>query len=249
VDPAYHPHAVEWTREKAGRLWDFLGGRPSADVLYFGTHSGRSVVRYLGRRITLRDRKVLDYGCGRGAILSHLLDAGAWTTGLEFSQASAQAAASRVSGFPRARGVELVSRLPCGLPDREFDVVVMVEVVEHLLETDLEPTLLEVRRLTRPGGQVLVTTPYREDLAASSLHCPDCGATFHQWQHVRSFDEVTLAALMARVGFEKVVCEALFFEPERRLLGRVVGALQGLLSWLRGTPRRPHLAYLGRLPA
>jgi SAM-dependent methyltransferase len=248
--PVYEPHPIEWTREKAGRLWDFYGRRPGVDALYFSVHSGRAVARYLQRRVPLRGRRVLDFGCGRGGMLAHLLGAGAECTGLEFSEASAATAAERVGRHPLARGVVVAKGLPAPLPDGGFDIVLLVEVIEHLLAEDLEPTLAELRRLVRPGGHTLVTTPNAEDLTLAQLHCPDCGASYHQWQHVRRFEPETLTELMARAGFERVACEALFFRPSLGPFDRMALELNRLHARLRGRHvARPHLAYLGRKPA
>ena len=46
---------------------------------------------------------------------------------------------------------------PCPARDHEFDTVVAGDVIEHILDTDF--FLEELKRITRPGGTVIVTTP------------------------------------------------------------------------------------------
>ena len=50
------------------------------------------------------------------------------------------------------------------------------------------PVLLEeVRRVLRPGGHVIMTTPHREDMGKNEVLCPNCRCVFHRMQHLRSF--------------------------------------------------------------
>jgi SAM-dependent methyltransferase len=142
----------------------------------------------------------------------------------------------RFSDEPLFGGVELVSELPSALPSGSFQVVFLVEVLEHLLDEHLAPTLDEVRRLLAPGGHVVATTPNDEDLARESVRCPDCGARFHRWQHLRSLDATSIGDLFAAHGFDAVTAEPTNWTPSRldplrRLAGR--------------TPPRPHLLYVG----
>jgi SAM-dependent methyltransferase len=246
----YQSHSIVWTRERAARLWDDLGRRTGGEHLYFSAHSGRSVLRFVRRFVPLRGRKVLDFGCGRGAMLRHLLAEGIECQGVEFSAESACEAERLAAGHPLFRGVTVADRLPTPIEPASVDAVLLVEVVEHLLEEDLEPTLAEVRRLLRPGGHTVVTTPHAEDLAAGMQHCPECGATFHQWQHVRSIDAPWLSAVMRRAGFEEILCRPTLFPRQMGPASRLLEVARGVADRLRGRPApAPHLVYVGRRPA
>lgn len=247
MTPEYRPHRMEWTRERAARLWDYQARRPGGEDLYFSAHSGRSILRFLRRRVPLEGRTVLDFGCGRGAMLQHLLAENVECRGVEFSAESAREAERRAGGHPLFRGVTLARGLPTPLAECSADVVLLVEVLEHLLAEDLAPTLAEVRRLLRPGGQVVVTTPHAEDLDGSLQHCPECGATFHQWQHLRSIDRDWLSDAMLRAGFEEILCRPTRFLPEASLPLRLTRKARALADRLRGRAEPvPHLVYIGR---
>ena len=43
--------------------------------------------------------------------------------------------------------------------DSHFDFVILADVIEHLQHPDL--MLAEIRRVTKPGGKVIITTPVR----------------------------------------------------------------------------------------
>lgn len=246
----YEPHPIVWTRERISRLWAYYGSQPGNEQLYFTAHSGGAVLSFVRRHVPLEGRLVLDFGCGRGSLLKRLVAQGVTCQGLEFSAASAREAERNVGAHPLFRGVVVTDGLPSSLPPASVDVVLLVEVIEHLLPDDLKPTLAEIHRVLRPGGHVVVTTPHDEDLSAAQMHCPDCGSTFHPWQHLRSFKPAELAALMKSAGFHEEICTPLTFTPDAARPAGVVGRLLSAYRRLRraGTPP-PHLAYVGRRPA
>ncbi len=79
-----------------------------------------------------------------------------------------------------------------------FDTVIMTEVLEHLRDDILHPTLDEVRRVLKPGREFTGTVPYREDLAANEVLCPNCQVQFHRWGHEQRFDVTSLRELLTR---------------------------------------------------
>jgi SAM-dependent methyltransferase len=116
---------------------------------------------YRGRRRVLRaelDRvalgpgaRILDAGCGSGRTLQELADYGV-VSGVELSERAAAIARDRGVGEVRIGRVE---ELPW--PDVTFDLVTCLDVIEHT--ADDRATLAELRRVTRPGGTLLVTVP------------------------------------------------------------------------------------------
>lgn len=199
------PHRIQWDPEKVARLWDFYARHAAYSQAYFSKVLGGTLLR----RIPLplgEPLRVLDFGCGPGYLFDHLvrLDARWRYTGLDFSADSISALRSRHGGSPLLAGTEQVAALPSALAAESFDAALMVEVVEHLDEAELNGALDEMRRLLRPGGTLIITTPNEEDLAASERLCPECGAIFHVWQHVRSWSEPSLTAALASFGFTPV---------------------------------------------
>ncbi len=234
---SYAPHDVEWTPEKVARVWDFYGSVDAFRLLYFSAHSGAAIVGRVDDELGLHGKRVLDFGAGHGDLLAHLFARGIGASGLEFSSGSAQATRARFASEPLFGGIELADELPSPYPDASFDVVFLVEVVEHLLEEQLEPTVREVERLLGPGGHVVVTAPNAETLVLEHVRCPDCGATFHRWQHQRSLTTASLAALFG--SFETVRSESLHWG----------GGLRTRVARRLGSGgAAPHLLYVGRRP-
>jgi SAM-dependent methyltransferase len=125
---------------------------------------------YRGRRRIIRaelDRLplapgavVLDAGCGSGRTLEELAGYGE-VHGIELNPDAAQAAQSRRCGEVRVGRLE---ELPWEAGT--FDLITCLDVIEHT--PDDRVTLSELRRVTKPGGWLLVTVPAYQ--ALWSLH-------------------------------------------------------------------------------
>lgn len=96
-----------------------------------------------------------------------------------------------------------------GLPEGEFDIVVMSETLEHLL--DLRAVLAEVRRILKPHGSFLITVPYDFVLSPFfllfNLHCVFegfvRGSRYHKYRcgHINHFTKSRLRRLLGANGF------------------------------------------------
>jgi SAM-dependent methyltransferase len=118
----------------------------------WGEHRGR--YRF-ARQLVQPGMRVLDVACGAGFGLQMLLGAGACAVGVDL-QAAALAEARRAA--PRARLVRADGlRLP--LPDRAIELIVSFETIEHV--PDAAALVAELRRVIRPGGCLVVSTPNR----------------------------------------------------------------------------------------
>jgi SAM-dependent methyltransferase len=95
------------------------------------------------------NRAVLDIGAGEGALAIRLAD-----RGYEVAACDVRTDLFRPIGI-ECRTIGEDGRLP--YDDRSFDLALAVEVVEHL--ESHERTFAEVRRILRPGGIFLFSTP------------------------------------------------------------------------------------------
>jgi SAM-dependent methyltransferase len=115
---------------------------------------------YRGRRCVLRATldglrlaspcRILDAGCGSGRTLDELVDYGE-VCGVDLSPTAVDATRAR----GHAARVGSVEDLP--FAEASFDLVTCLDVVEHT--PDDRRTLHELRRVTRPGGALVVTVP------------------------------------------------------------------------------------------
>jgi 2-polyprenyl-3-methyl-5-hydroxy-6-metoxy-1,4-benzoquinol methylase len=241
---SFVPHEAEWTPERVRRFWAYLSGSQQADRAYFSSHSGDGIVAFAERYVPLAGRRVLDYGCGPGYLIERLLQRGVRAEGLEFSPESIDQVRKRCGDHPLFGGITLAEQLPSPIASQNVDVVFLVEVLEHLPAEQLKLTLDDVRRVLRPGGFLVVTTPHNEDLDVLKTICPDCGCIFHHWQHVNSFTADGLVSLLGDYGMSPLLCKATTFGGRWPLKVLRVLRRAALKPWV--SIQEPHLVYIGR---
>jgi SAM-dependent methyltransferase len=121
----------------------------------------RKIVRAELDRLPLRaGARVLDAGCGSGRTLQELTGYGE-VSGIELDPDAAAVAASKGYGEVQVGRLE---ELPW--EDATFELITCLDVIEHT--PDDRATLMELRRVARPGGWLLVTVPAYQ--ALWSLH-------------------------------------------------------------------------------
>jgi ubiquinone/menaquinone biosynthesis C-methylase UbiE len=104
--------------------------------------------------------RVLDLGCGTGALAALLASKGVQVTAVDISPPMLSAAARLLREEGLADRVVLrelgAVELDAAFADASFDAVASSLVFSELVEEEIEYTLAECRRILRPGGQLLV---------------------------------------------------------------------------------------------
>jgi SAM-dependent methyltransferase len=147
---------------------------------------------------------LVDVGCGRGELHAWLRDAYERYVGVDVI---------RHAGFPA--GAELVlMNLDAGkipLADASAEVVVCAETIEHVENPRL--LMRELVRITRPGGQLFVTTP--NQLSLASVLCLLGRGQFQWFQrapglypaHITALLPIDLERIAAECGLEQIALE------------------------------------------
>ena len=154
---------------------------------------------WLLERVSAGER-VLDLGCGAGEFARALREHGAVVTAVD-------AAAEAVRRAGDAQVVDPEAPLP--FPDDAFDVAWLGETLEHLV--DPVGTLHEVRRVLRPRGRLLATTPdHPPDLLRALADDPERFAEHFspRTDHLRFFNATSLHGLLADLGFQDVTIDS-----------------------------------------
>jgi SAM-dependent methyltransferase len=150
--------------------------------------------RYILRRHRvmelLKDRapcRVLDIGCGPGALISELSELGFDVYGVDGSE-KARALGRHLQD--RSAKMQLHAQLDEDWKGT-FDLVLSFEVIEHI--QDDVGALREWRQYLKPGGRIMLSTPAH----------PSRWNAADEWAgHVRRYDRQELIEAFERAGFE-----------------------------------------------
>jgi 2-polyprenyl-3-methyl-5-hydroxy-6-metoxy-1,4-benzoquinol methylase len=223
------PTALKWDDEMLSRFWAYHSQFPEN---YFSRQKGRDVIAYVRSRLPT-GATVLDYGCGPGHLLPHLLDAGFVVQGADITRETMGSAVD-LDGRKGFLGFATLGELLEAR--RRFDAVFLLEVVEHLDDQWLETTLKQASALLNENGVLVITTPNEEQLEDSMVYCPVSNVVFHRWQHMRSWSSATLADCLAGQGFRDIQIKTRTFAAPRR---QNVSAFRYLVSRLLDRFRKP----------
>ena len=157
---------------------------------------------------------ILDIGCGNG-----------WFTNYANTT-------HNLVGIDRSRAALRHVKTTCCQADagdlpflsESFDLLVSMEMLEHLPFESYLRTIKEIARVTRK--YVLITVPYKERLNLKLAVCPECGCKFHRWYHMRSFSRKDMQQLF---GNQPIAMKNLRLEGV--LPVKQVPLLSTLLRW------------------
>lgn len=150
--------------------------------------------------------RVLELGCGNGYFSNDLANEGHEVMAVDSSESAIEIAKSNFSHvrFIRSDLYDLVKNP--ALPKNYFDVVVSLEVIEHL---QYPKEMLKVtKKHLKQGGRFIISTPYHgyfKNLALSLVNGWDRHFSV-MWDvgHVKFFSPVTLKHMLNGEGFVNV---------------------------------------------
>jgi 2-polyprenyl-3-methyl-5-hydroxy-6-metoxy-1,4-benzoquinol methylase len=120
----------------------------------------RNIVQPLAQHVDLEGARVLDFGCGTGALSIALALEGAAVVGVDPTQVSLEAARWRAKYFhceQRFQAVEVGTQPGLPFADRTFDMVILNSVMEFI-PSDRCRYVLDFLRLLKPGGHLVIST-------------------------------------------------------------------------------------------
>jgi len=151
-----------------------------------------------------KNMKILDAGCGNGYVAGRLASLGYQIIGVDISK----------DGIDLARRAYPAVKFEIGSVYEDFskitgpvDLCVSSEVIEHLYYPKI--FLKNAYSIIRPGGWIIITTPYHGYLKNLTL------SLFNKWDqhftvdreggHIKFFSEKTLVQMLKTSGFDNIV--------------------------------------------
>jgi 2-polyprenyl-3-methyl-5-hydroxy-6-metoxy-1,4-benzoquinol methylase len=144
-----------------------------------------------------RSIRILDLGCGAGGTLYWLKRAGySNISGVDFSPEMVDAASG--AGVSEARLGDLHTELSATAND-SVDVVLVMDVLEHLERRILFEVCDEIFRILKPGGRIVTHVPNAEGIFGSRVRYGDL-------THELAFTSSSMRQLLQTIGFREVKC-------------------------------------------
>jgi SAM-dependent methyltransferase len=143
--------------------------------------------------VPAKTRRILDVGCGNGFVADYMLEH--FSGSLEILCADRSAAALKY-----CKGIKLqlaIQQLP--FPNASFDLVMALEIIEHLPVRIFDMALSEICRVS--ARHVMVSVPYMQDLDSSLVVCHRCRTHFNPDYHMDQFDNDRMKGLLEGHGF------------------------------------------------
>lgn len=177
----------------------------------YGWHDARALdsQSYLAEPVArclreLNARRILDLGCGNGALSHHLQRQGFQVVGCD-ADAGGIAIARQGNSGAEFRQLSMYQP-PAVLGETGFDAVVSTEVIEHLYHPSALPGFAS--SVLKPGGHLILTTPYHGYLKNLLICLSGRWDSHHTplWDggHIKFWSYRSLSALLQASGFDVV---------------------------------------------
>jgi ubiquinone/menaquinone biosynthesis C-methylase UbiE len=139
-------------------------------------------------------KSLLDAGCGNGVLVNRLKEVAPDIRELHGVDRSKTA----LRYVKVAKTEASIDSLP--FDDRRFEMVVALEVIEHLPQTVYMKALKELSRVAQ--RYILITVPNDQNIDQTLIQCKECRTLFNPDYHLRRFASNDLHSLFNKLGFE-----------------------------------------------
>jgi SAM-dependent methyltransferase len=174
-------------------------GKPLAPETQQGLRPRLTYLYKMVRQHFPKDKNVeiLELGCGHGALL-HVLHEAGYSNARGVDGSPEQVAAARKLGIGKVEQGDVIKVLQAQTAN-SIDVVVAFDLIEHFSKDELIELVDEVHRVLRPGGTWIIHVPNAES---------PFGGRMRHWDytHELAFTRISIAQLLKSSGFSDIRC-------------------------------------------
>ena len=151
-------------------------------------------------------RRHLDIGCGPGTFIGSF-DAAQDSVGVDIAEPQIAYAKERYGG--RGRDFQRIELGPLPFDDASFDLVTIIELIEHLPPEENDSLIRESMRVLAPDGVLLVSTPnYGGFWPILEAMIGRFGGLPYAEQHITHYNRTSLRRLLEQAGGSNVAVRA-----------------------------------------
>ncbi|QXO93529.1 class I SAM-dependent methyltransferase [Methanospirillum purgamenti] len=158
----------------------------------------QGIVKHVGSNL-----KILDVGCGFGALGEELQKRNNIVYGIDISKYAVSVAKDRINGAFVSNATEL-ENLPEEIVNEKFDLIIFADILEHIY--DPADLLSKYIQFLKPSGTIIASIPniatwnVRFSLLFGSFTYKDTGTL--DKTHIRFFTRKTAKILIQKAGYE-----------------------------------------------
>jgi 2-polyprenyl-3-methyl-5-hydroxy-6-metoxy-1,4-benzoquinol methylase len=237
---------IVWDSTKVAFFWTTYLNSQKNHGAWMSEGSGdeisKRMTKILPKGFFSSQKTICDWGCGTATFAKVFSSKGHIVFGLDQPEIVSQIETDQANFSPIANSHDI--------ENAQLDLIYALEVIEHIIESDLTETFSEWKRILKEGGYLLLTTPHDEDLESNSIVCPNCETEFHSVQHVRSFTSKSITDLLLSEGFEveNIWLGEFFFSTKRGQVIETIRKTWFIIRRLREnqktSTKQPHMMVL-----
>lgn len=171
-------------------FWDEKFLKPFSDRHFMEEHRNLLISKWL---VKLNKNVILDIGCGRANVESLLYSKFKSKFNLIGTDITNTSLKKNIKKFPQWK---FIQANPKSLPfkNKSFDVVLLLEVLEHITPTNTFHILKEVHRVLKHDGYFILSIPLNEGLEEMFPNNPN--------SHVRVYSKELVLFELTHAGFD-----------------------------------------------
>jgi len=153
----------------------------------------------------------LDYACASGTFI-HTLDQKNLSIGVDISRKQINYAKKN---YQTKNHNFTVSKFPLPYKKSTFDIITILELIEHCNKKQNDKIFNEVYRVLKPGGKLIITTPnYFSFWPLLEKIVNSIGQIDYNEQHINFFNKKKLYDFLSKKKFDQINIETfIYFSP------------------------------------